>query len=449
MRKSLILLLLLPVLGYSQTVHSWTTFGVKTNTGNPFGSGLVVAGDTIKLMNDIVGHSPNWNRFENFHGSEGSHIVIDQNGFDIDVSDATVGGNPGGASCISFGDSGNNSFITLLANEGELIAQTGAGYCVFARAGHSWLFDGLIMTAGSQSFAFHNDRALGQDYLDYYHDYPNGISTDYITIRNCVATGASNENYYLGNSNSEKGYTLTTDRDFFYTQSVIGRVDFYNNESHDAGNEGIQISSDTMYVHDNKVRGHGINGSTSHDNGIQASGTGIAFVWNNDIDGETPNGVGINIFASEGYVWNNKIQNVRSAGKITFLQGKHNGGIWFVHNTMINVSERVIDNYNPVNKIYVWNNIRHLTTPPSGNNPAYYYAGVGLGVSVDERGNIDTHSAAGLAALDLDANLEPNSGSSAEGVGVREYRNIKYEFVRDFNGNRRSPRIPITAGAIK
>jgi hypothetical protein len=401
-----------------------TTLGAIYTNGSSFGGATVNAGDTILFDS---GTHIGYQTFRNYIGTEANPIIIDLNAQTID------GQNNSSWTGIALEDCDH-----IEVKNGSLVNITQSKSGVLAREG-SYIIDGLTITGGNQCIAIHNDEAIGSNYINRRTDYPpDGVGNEYVTVKNCTLSGAQYEGIYIGASNTEKWLQDTTDRSVIYEQPLVRDAIVENCNVSNCGDDGIQVGALSMIVRDNTITNVGTALGT-HTSGIQINPIGSVEVYRNFIKDCGP---GIFIACSNSRVYNNIIKDAKNGVALTFTKQEANENHWFFNNTMTDINQHCIPNWNgiaPNNRL--WNNIMHLTAPEDGSTHSFYYVGTDRNVNMDEQNNIEVDSAAGLTALNFtdyaNDDLTLGVGSTAIDAGQNLYDDLDY-LRTNYSGSNRS-----------
>ena len=431
MKKTIIYLLVAFGLNASATTYTLTytasgksyTNGV-TDLDGVGGADNVVPGDTIKFSGDMDGYQT----FTDYVGTKALPITIDLDGYTLD---------------LAFNTAWNGfDFVTcdhIVVRNGIVLDVWESKFGIRGYTG-AFIFEYLTINGSNQCISIHNDPFTGPDYTAHRSDYPpDGISNDYIIIRYCTLYDSKYETIYLGCSNAGIWLQMSTDRSIIYQQPLIDSVRIYNNTVYNAGNDGIQADANHYWIYDNYVHDVGLL-LGSHNSGVQCNSGGYAYVFNNKI---VNSGVGVFVSASNSEVYNNVIDGAKSGIRFNITHSMNpNSTHWFMNNTIVNITEIAVINYNGVARFnYLANNILHLANTPNGTTIDYYDSQTDRGVNMTESNNLEVYGAGDLTALDftntgtLDYSLGVSSTALTGGSG-------KYKFYikglkKNIEGNRR------------
>jgi len=431
MKKLLILLLMVLSFTAQSTTYNLTytaagksyTNGV-TNLDGVGGADNVVAGDILMFTQNMVGYQT----FTSYVGTKANPIIIDLNGFTLDLNFETSHNGFDFVTCNHI-EVRNGTILDVWESKFGVRAYTGA-----------FIFDDLTINGSNQCISIHNDPFSGPDYTAHRDDYPpNGISNDYIIIRNCTLFGSKYEAIYLGCSNAGIWLQMSTDRSDIYQQPLIDSVSIYNNHVYNAGNDGIQADANRYWIYDNYVHDVGLTSST-HNSGIQCNSGGYAHVYNNKI---IDSGVGVFVSASDSEVYNNVIDGAESGIRFNITHSMNaNSTHSFYNNTMVNLTEIAVINYNGVARFnHMANNIIHLTAAPNGTTIDYYDAATDRGVNMTDTNNLKVYGSSALTALNFvntgSLNYDLGSGSTGLTGGSGKYRYYLPEIELNIEGDSR------------
>jgi len=430
MKKILIYLLLILSFAAQSTTYNLTytaagksyTNGV-TNLDGIGGADNVVAGDTLKFTQNMAGYQT----FTNYLGDFGTPIYIDLNGFTLDLNFETSWNAFDFVGC-EFIDLGNGVILDVWESKFGVRGYTG-----------SFSIHDLIINGCNQSISIHNDPFSGPDYTAHRDQYVNGISSRYISIYNCTLYDAKYEVIYLGCSNAGIWLQMSTDRSIIYQQPLIDSVRIFNNHVYNAGNDGIQADANRYWIYNNYVHDVGLT-SASHNSGIQCNSGGYAHVYNNKI---IDSGVGVFVSASDSEVYNNVIDGAESGIRFNITHSMNaNSTHSFYNNTMVNLTEIAVINYNGVARFnHMANNIIHLTAAPNGTTIDYYDAATDRGVNMTDTNNLKVYGSSALTALNFvntgALNYDLGSGSTGLTGGSGKYRYYLPEIELNIEGDSR------------
>lgn len=429
MKNLLLILSLLISWNISATTYtkSVTASGATYNNGvtdfDGGGADSLVAGDTLIFA---VGTHIGFQTFQNFIGTKANPIVIDMNGQTLNLQDNA------GWTGLTF--ESTNNHLKIIGSGGK-IDSCNTGQFPIRGFGGSYIIEGITVNGGGQCIGIHEDGASARR-----TDWTNGISNEYIVIRDCNLNTCNFEGIYIGSSST---YTWKLDgNNELYRHPLVDSVVVERNTVSSCQNDGIQVASTEAYIRDNTITDVGLSGTAGQISGVQVNNGTVAYVYNNLVD--STRGPGLGIQNGKTWAWNNIIKGADNAVSLTHTLNENNGEYIIFNNTFVNIDGTAVHNFNGLarnNKL--WNNIIHLTAAEGGSHQ-YYADGGGNGTRVmDERNNLEVHSPSGLTALAF-TNYANNDftlqgSSTAKGGGL----NINFQFlevVENFNNNRRPVR---------